>query len=73
MLQIVAARLKPCVREADTVARLGGDEFVVMPPMRDARTRVRVAEGILAAIGGADPASARTSSRSAPASASACF
>ncbi len=26
----VAARIKSCVREADTVARLGGDEFVVL-------------------------------------------
>jgi diguanylate cyclase (GGDEF)-like protein len=30
LLQVVARRIKDCVREADTVARLGGDEFVVV-------------------------------------------
>ena len=30
LLQVVASRLKSCVREADLVARLGGDEFVVL-------------------------------------------
>ncbi|SFN19033.1 PAS domain S-box-containing protein/diguanylate cyclase (GGDEF) domain-containing protein [Formivibrio citricus] len=30
LLQLVAERLKACVREGDTVARLGGDEFVMM-------------------------------------------
>jgi diguanylate cyclase (GGDEF)-like protein/PAS domain S-box-containing protein len=50
VLRAVAARLRNCVRKADTVARLGGDEFVVMLPMRDAQHAVRVAEGILAAL-----------------------
>jgi diguanylate cyclase (GGDEF)-like protein len=30
LLQIVAERLKSCVRETDIVARLGGDEFVIL-------------------------------------------
>ncbi|MEI7996077.1 MAG: EAL domain-containing protein, partial [Methylococcaceae bacterium] len=30
LLQLIARRLEPCVRECDTVARLGGDEFVLM-------------------------------------------
>jgi diguanylate cyclase (GGDEF)-like protein len=30
LLQSVAAKLKHCVREADTVARMGGDEFMIL-------------------------------------------
>ncbi len=35
LLQIVAQKLKRCIRESDTVARLGGDEFTVMLPNLD--------------------------------------
>ncbi|MFA6121045.1 MAG: diguanylate cyclase [Sideroxydans sp.] len=30
LLQIIASRLRTCVREGDTVARLGGDEFTIL-------------------------------------------
>lgn len=30
LLQVIAARLRDCLREGDTVARLGGDEFTIL-------------------------------------------
>lgn len=38
LLQMVAERLRICVREGDTVARLGGDEFIVL--LRDVSSPV---------------------------------
>lgn len=38
LLQMVAERLRSCVREGDTVARLGGDEFIVL--LRDVSSPV---------------------------------
>ncbi|MEQ1917504.1 MAG: diguanylate cyclase [Gallionella sp.] len=38
LLQMVAERLRSCVREGDTVARLGGDEFIVL--LRDVSSSV---------------------------------
>lgn len=40
------------MRHSDTVARLGGDEFtVILPSLSDRQDAVRVANGIIAAIG----------------------
>ena len=50
ILRLVAERLNPVLRDADTLARLGGDEFaILLPDVRDGRkTAERVARNILA-------------------------
>ncbi len=53
LLREVSARLRHCMREGDTIARLGGDEFTVLiGKLRSADEAGRVAEHVLAALGG---------------------
>ncbi|MEN3297458.1 MAG: hypothetical protein V7642_6711 [Burkholderiales bacterium] len=51
VLQAVAKRLGPCVRETDTIARIGGDEFVVsLADMQGRMSAGRIARKLLEAI-----------------------
>lgn len=51
MLTAVAARLRGCVRSADTAARLGGDEFaLLLEEVHDAAESERVANRVLDAL-----------------------
>lgn len=51
LLQVVARRLKNCVREDDTVARLGGDEFMVLlPHISGSSDAGRIAKKIIEAL-----------------------
>lgn len=50
LLQLVADRLKNCVREGDTVSRIGGDEFIVLLREADVPTSGHVAGKILHAL-----------------------
>jgi len=53
MLQAVAERLQPVLREQDTVARLGGDEFVVtLLLLKRTEHAAVVAEKLLVAVSG---------------------
>ena len=48
LLQMVAARLRQCLREGDSVARLGGDEFVLsLPMLNDGSDAALVAQKVL--------------------------
>ncbi len=48
LIQVVADRLRACVREVDMVSRLAGDEFaVIVPDLAHAEDAARVAQKIL--------------------------
>jgi len=52
LLQVVAQKLRSCVRNSDTVARLGGDEFViVLEELSEAERAEEVASRVLEAVG----------------------
>jgi diguanylate cyclase (GGDEF)-like protein len=51
LLQIVAQRLRACVKDVDTVARLGGDEFtIILRSVGTAESAQRVAARIIEAL-----------------------
>ena len=51
LLVTVAARLRSCIREADTAARLGGDEFgILVENVRDTSDPAILAERVIAAL-----------------------
>jgi diguanylate cyclase (GGDEF)-like protein/PAS domain S-box-containing protein len=51
LLQMIASRLRRCVRDGDTVARAGGDEFTLLLPEIDREDgAVRVARKILESV-----------------------
>ena len=52
VLQIVASRMKGCVRDTDTVARIGGDEFLVLlTKLQSYHKAALVASRIMIALG----------------------
>jgi diguanylate cyclase (GGDEF)-like protein/PAS domain S-box-containing protein len=56
LLQIVAQRLRQCVRESDTVSRLGGDEFtVIIPDIEHADQVSGIAQKIIDDLGRSIP------------------
>ncbi len=53
LLQLVAARLKNCLRKGDTLARMGGDEFtLLLPDVKSKEDAVSTANKILKSLVG---------------------
>ncbi len=51
LIQVIASRLKHCVREDDIVARLGGDEFVIiLQKITDPTDAAKVANKLISSI-----------------------
>ena len=50
LLQMVAERLRTCVRGSDTPARLGGDEFLLILPLATAQDAAKLCKKLLKAL-----------------------
>ena len=50
LLQVLAGRLRSCVRESDTLARLGGDEFAIVQTASNGPEACRLAERITSIV-----------------------
>jgi len=50
VLQLIAPRLRTCVRESDTVARLGGDEFAIVLPSVTLERAANISEMMVRAM-----------------------
>ncbi len=50
VLQLIAPRLRSCIRESDTISRLGGDEFAVVLPGVNLEQAAAISEKIVQAM-----------------------
>ncbi len=50
VLQLIAPRLRSCIRESDTISRLGGDEFAVVLPGVNLEKAAAISEKIVHAM-----------------------